>query len=62
MSAFISKNRKFVIVLTAIIVATVLGLTGSMFVSTAYAEDGGASGTSDNCTGGGSGGICTPDC
>lgn len=62
MSAFISKNWKLVIVVIAIVVATVFGLTGSMFITKAHArqwEEGGALWSTDHC-GGGGGGICTP--
>lgn len=62
MSAFISKNWKLIIVVIAIVAATVFGLTGSMFITTAHAaqwEEGGVIWSTDHCTGGG-GGICTP--
>ena len=63
MSAFISRNRKLVIVVIAIAIAAILGLTGSMFISAAHAavwEEGGVWWSTDHCTGGGGGGICTP--
>jgi hypothetical protein len=63
MSAFISRNRKLVIVVIAIAIAAILGLTGSMFVSSVHAaqwEEGGVIWSTDHCTGGGGGGVCTP--